>query len=511
MDKGAKLNKSVWTLFEKVGFKTEPNSQSAAEHIVKTSSSKTRRVDLYAQDQELGVTIVGSNKSGSIDSWQGHVNDYTDIGQRAGASKVLFVITGKELAQEDLDYAHSKNACVWTETQLRYYMAVADAIGKYAKFEIIHALGLSTDEQKETYKVLALRLRQPAVAPNTELFLFTMNAELLLRMCVLFRRAQGNANAYQRMLRKTRLPKVRDFVCSAGAILPTNIIVHLSNKVTVTELKDREYKDQAGNIITLTKEKDCDLVVLDMPKEYASFELIDGQHRLYGFVDADDATKKTFNLVVLGVKGLTLVKRQETFVAINDNSRRMDPNLVSYLKYTDDDFLCQQDNALMAIRIVVELNKDTPFKNSIRLLDVGDEVITLKGFSGYDLKGLLGERGLLRKYYPNNKPAEHVQALRIYFSTIRSLFKKEWKDPHTYIVATNRGVSAFLKLLRSILRAEKDQLSHDVVLKYLEPLKSGWKTWETDKLSEKYVGSQGWKQLHRDMVEAIQKKFPAVK
>ncbi len=104
-----------------------------------------------------------------------------------------------------------------------------------------------------------------------------------------------------------------------------------------------------------------------------------------------------------------------------------------------------------------------------------------------------------------------VQALRIYFSTIRSLFKKEWKDPHTYIVATNRGVSAFLKLLRSILRAEKDQLSHDVVLKYLEPLKSGWKTWETDKLSEKYVGSQGWKQLHRDMVEAIQKKFPAVK
>jgi hypothetical protein len=189
----------------------------------------------------------------------------------------------------------------------------------------------------------------------------------------------------------------------------------------------------------------------------------------------------------------------------------MDPNLVSYLRYTDDDFLCQQDNALMAIRIVVELNKTTPFKNSIRLLDVGDQVITLKGFSGYDLKGLIGGRGLLRNYYPNNKSSDYVQALRTYFSTIQSLFQKEWKDPHVYIVATNRGVSAFLKLLRSILRAEKDQLSHEMVLKYLKPLKSGWKSWEVKKLKQKYVGSQGWKEFHRDMVNEIKKKIPHFK
>ena len=84
-------------------------------------------------------------------------------------------------------------------------------------------------------------------------------------------------------------------------------------------------------------------------------------------------------------------------MAINDNARRMDPNLVAYLKLTDDEAACQKDSELMAIRVVFELNRTTPFQKKIRFLDIGDQKITLKGFAGYDLKGLLGERGLLRR------------------------------------------------------------------------------------------------------------------
>jgi len=62
------------------------------------------------------------------------------------------------------------------------------------------------------------------------------------------------------------------------------------------------------------------------------------------------------------MKGLQDKMKQETFVAINDNSRRMDPNLVSFLKHTNDDAACQKDSELMAIRIVVDLNDSTPFK-----------------------------------------------------------------------------------------------------------------------------------------------------
>lgn len=252
-------------------------------------------------------------------------------------------------------------------------------------------------------------------------------------------------------------------------------------------------------------------MLLDIPLAYSSLELIDGQHRLFGFVDAEPATRADFNLVVTGVRGLSEKKRQEAFVAINDNSRRMDPNLVAYLRYTRDLAECQRDSAVMAIRVVVDLNDQSPFKDSVRLLDIGDRPITLKNFAGYDLKGLLGPRGLLRRYYPNNNPEEFMRVLRTYFSTVRGLFKKEWNSPGEYIIATNRGISAFLKLLRSMLKTEKGPMGHKDFRKYLLALRHEFKTWRFEDLKKTYVGSQGWSEFHTDLVSAVRKKYPSFK
>lgn len=511
MDKGETLNRRVWSLFEGAGFDTEPSSGSGKEHVVLLSGQKRIPVDLYAQESELDVTIIGSNKSGGLGRWTEHVNSYKDLGRRARADKVLFVVTGTELDDSERQYVLNEGMQLWSEDELSYFESVKDAIGRYAKYEIIHALGLRTKEEKGTHRALALRLKQPTSKSPTEIFMFTVCPEWLLKTCVIYRRAMGNADAYQRMLRRNRLPRIRRFIAQEDAILPTNIIVHLSDNVTVSEIDVDGFRDASGKPITLSRSRDYDLVALNIPMEYASMELIDGQHRLYGFVAADDATKKNFNLVVLGIKGLPLKRRQDTFVAINDNSRRMDPNLVAYLKYTSDDSACQKDNGIMAIRLVVDLNKFTPFKKAVKLLDIGQQKITLKGFSGYDLKGLLGPSGLLRKYYPANNPAEYLAVLRMYFGTIRSVFKKEWNNSEKYIIATNRGLSAFLKLLKSILKTEKSALSQAKVREYMLGLKAGAATWEFEKLKMTYVGSQGWKDFHRALVKAIRKKHPTFK
>jgi len=209
------------------------------------------------------------------------------------------------------------------------------------------------------------------------------------------------------------------------------------------------------------------------------------------------------------MRGLTQQQRRDTFVAINDNSRRMDPNLVAYLKYTTDDAECQKSNELMAIRIAVDLNKATPFKKAIRLLDMpSSQRITLKGFAGYDLRGLVGTNGWLRRRYSSNSPKEFVSVLRMYFSAVKSVFPNQWKSPETYIISTNRGVSALLKLLRSILKTHNDPITHELVKKYLIPLKSRRNLWKTAKLQQSYVGSQGWKSFHRDLVGLIRKKYP---
>src|SRR2546425_11027099 len=343
MTKGEELNKRVWSLFEKAGFLTKPNSQSTEEHKVQISPQKTRLVDLYAEVPDLKVKIIGSNKSGGWkDSWSAHVNDYEAIGKKAGA-RVLFVVTGIEMTPENIEYAQAKGMSVWGEEKLRYFESVVGSIKEYAKYEIIHDLGIKTKEEKQITRVWALRLCQPNTDSPTELFMFSMSPELLLKTCVIYRRAIGNADAYQRMLQKKRLPKIRKFVSSDDALLPTNLILHLGNKVTVNEVDDKELLDHAGRPITLTNEEVCHLVTLDIPSTYASLEIIDGQHRLYGFVDTEPATRKNFNLVVLGLRKMSFRHQRDCFVAINDNSRRMDPNLVAYLKYTEDEAACQKD------------------------------------------------------------------------------------------------------------------------------------------------------------------------
>ncbi len=509
MGKGEDLNLRVWKLFANAGFETNPNSADPKEHEVKLSQGKTRPVDLYARVIDLVVSIIGSNKARKkLPSFTGHVHDLEELVQAEKASCGLFIAAEKEMLSTEREFAGQRGIRVWDETELSYYEAVVEALGPFAKYEIIHALGVPTSEQALKATTVGISLEQPRFnsPTKTEMFMFTLPAEMLLKMAVVLRKAQGSAFAYQRILSKKRLPKIGTFLGTPEAILPTNIVVHLGDDVSVEEIKS-ELKDIAGKKIVVSRQ-DHKLVALTFPLKYGSVELIDGQHRLFGFVHASKIARENFNLVVLGMRHLEQKKRSGTFVAINDNARRVDPSLVAYLRYTDDEKVCGQNPDLMAIKIVVELNKTSPFKDQIRLFDFGKQRLTLKGLSGYDLRGLVGQQGTLRRLYPQNKSRTYILVLRKYFGVIKEQFGKEWSDPANYIIATNRGITAFLKLLRSILRFENRTLTKETSRKYIRALAKHWEDgWETANLKKSYVGSQGWKQFHGDMVIAIQKQY----
>jgi DGQHR domain-containing protein len=509
IDKGEELNRRVWELFERAGFSTKPNTVDEREETITLSDGKKRTLDLLAFDKKLGIKIIGWNKArGSFsESFTVHIHDYQYLKRVAKANTVLFVMSEKEISQDDYDYVHSLGMNLWGIKELEYYEAIVDAIGNYAKYEIIHALNLTTNEEKDIYTVPALKLHQPLRDSAVDLFLFTATPEFLLKTAVILRKASLRKDAYQRILQKKRLTQIKNFVTKKNALLPTNIIVHLGDKVGCDSLPFPP-KTSDGKKYHISKTDTCELVLLSIPREYASLELIDGQHRLFGFVNSDPATRESFNLIVLGISNIEETKRTETFVAINDNARRMNANLVAFLKYTEDEAICQNDNKLMAIKIVVELNKTTPFKDKIQVLDVGKQRITLKGFSGYDLIGLIGKKGQLRKYYPHDS-LKYVSALRLYFNILKGIFPDQWQDPDKYIIFTNRGISAFLKLLKSILKTEKNQLDTKKLEQYFTTLKKYWKkNWETKYLKSAYVGSKGWKDFHHDLVKTIRKEYP---
>ena len=112
----------------------------------------------------------------------------------------------------------------------------------------------------------------------------------------------------------------------------------------------------------------------------------------------------------------------------------------------------------------------------------------------------------LRKHYPHESEA-YVNALRLYFGVLNDMFREEWLHPERYIIFTNRGISAFLKLLKSILKTCGCSLDEEIVRRYLQPLKDKWRSWETSKLKSAYVGSKGWKDFHGDLVMTIREVY----
>ncbi len=513
-DKGGALNERVWKLFERARFETKPNTADPVEEVVNLSDEKIRTVDLSACDKALKVKIIGWNKARRAlkEAFTVHVNDYLMVKTAAGADSVLFVSTEKKISEADKKYAEKFGMRVWGREELDYYEALVNAIGEYAKYEIIHSFGIKTDEEKHTYHLPALRIQQPFTGSGVDMFLFSTSPEILLKTCTVLRVAQGSKYAYQRILKKNRLGKIKDFVTKDDALLPPNIILHFGENVSWDPIPIPS-QDSNGRPITWISKRDCELVVLNIPNEYASMELIDGQHRLYGFASAEPATKRSFNLVALGLKNVPVDRRRSTFVEINNNAKRVDANLVAFLKYTDDEAACQKENELMAIKIVMELNKLSPFENKIRYYDVNKgEKITLQGFAGYDLKGLISEGGLLRQHYSHSSRS-YVIALRLYFEELRNLFPEQWADPRKYVIFTNRGISAFLKLLKSILKTCESPLDASTIRKYLKPLRDKWDDahWETRRLKNAYVGTQGWKNFHRDLFRVIKRKYPKFK
>lgn len=501
--KGEDLRTRIRVLFQKAGFEATPKDKDDKEFEVELSPGKKRPIDLLVEDKGLKIMVECTGKK--VESITSFIHDKSKIANAAKVDKLLLVMTNKEIKKEDIDYARTQNGEFWTEKEIKYYEAIVSAIGEWAKYEIINSLGLHTDEEKTIHNVYALKINQPLVNSQADIFLFSINPEFLLKAGVIFRKARSEAETYQRMLRKPRLPKIASFVSKPNSIFPVDIIVSLGDKVKSSKLDPSKFCDNNGDPIPITY-KNAEVHVLQLPLEYSSLEIIDGQHRLFGFAKVpEDKVRKDFNLIVAGIKKMNFPQRRDLFVSINDNSRRVDANLVAYLKYTDEENECKQNPELMAIKIAVELNNTKPFKSKIKLLDVGSEKITLKGFSGYHLHGLISKDGILRKYYPGNESKEYIEVLASYFSVVRDVCKTQWNNPQKYIVATNRGISAFLQLLKSIIIAIKAKPDHNDFRKYLEPLKDF--NFETERLKGKYIGAAGWKKFHEDLLKTIRKKY----
>ena len=120
-----------------------------------------------------------------------------------------------------------------------------------------------------------LEIKLPAIKSKMgkyNTYSFSITPEYLLKIAFVSHRMKGKASdvdAYQRMISKSRLKKISDYITDDG-IFPTNIIINLEKPPQFDPSSKEENQDKTNGI----------LGIATLRPWYKSAWIIDGQHRL---------------------------------------------------------------------------------------------------------------------------------------------------------------------------------------------------------------------------------------
>ena len=196
---------------------------------------------------------------------------------------------------------------------------------------------------------------------NTVYYSFLIEPDKLLKFCYVLHRNSSHSTkdlspSYQRVIKKDRLNKIREFV-NAGGFFPNSIIISIDTRNS--NEKELQF-DSAGKVVDGTRSR---IGVLHLPKTYQSAFVIDGQHRLYGYSNSDFASTDT--IPVVAFVNMDKSDQVKMFMDINQNQKPVAKNL----RNTLEEFLLwdskKQDEVRKAIMLRTSMHLGTDNKSAL--------------------------------------------------------------------------------------------------------------------------------------------------
>lgn len=483
----------------------------------RASATYTRRTQFADEIDKLSATRVAFSKS---------LNDQY---YREPRRQVVLVVFTSNIALTDSERsaARNQNIQLFDEGDLTYYESLIAHVGAAARYQFLADMLPGKD-------VLGLAIRVPAVRTRmggTHCYTFSITPEYLLKISYVSHRSKGKAsdvNTYQRMLAKSRLNKIRQFISNDG-IFPTNIVVNLDSKRLRFERIRQEAptgSDVDGGVLGW----------LDIRPAYKSAWVIDGQHRLFAYSGHPRAA--TSRLSVSAFEGLLPSKQAEMFIDINAKQKSVKQSLLQEL-YAELHW--DAENPTVRVRAIVskavqELDADPESALYQRIQTADSEKDFRRCISLTSLYSALEKPGLhiakekgghVIEYGPfwagNNDATlkRTTSILKHWFNAVRN-GAPEWWDLGSAEgggLAMNDGVITCVNMLRSVLNhveIESDKLIHlnsDAVWSKLAPYAIalgeyfGSLSLEQRKRFRDLRGNQGQSRRTRQSQQALHSRF----
>ena len=443
----------VWILFKNMGF-TEMNKD---RNFKIQAGPIKKQIDIFAKD-ENNVFIVKCKTSKEeaqisrkdIQEISNLRKDITDSIRKEYENRkihVSFIIAtrGIRWTEKDKKLAKNNRIFIWEEAELAYYDELVKHLGNSAKFQVYSIF------YKKDYELKKIRV--PAISGKwgrVRYYSFIIQPDKLLQVAYVHHRRSTLGEllgSYQRMLKKTRLNKIKNFIDDKGGYFPNNIILNF------TEHPKFERKAPEEEGITYG--------ILEFPPYHASAWIIDGQHRLYGYANSEK--RATATLPVLAFESLDIKEQAKLFVEINKEQKAVGSNLLWDL-YSDiyRDSEEEKHQVRRAISLIVKkLNSDSdsPLCGQVSIPSMpakGKKITNLTMTTLCDAleenRLINKEEGLLYEKNYNSTVDFSSERFKTYFSVIANAFPEDWSKGDNGVLRTNIGIRILFVILRQLLK-----------------------------------------------------------
>lgn len=450
----AKLNE--WQAFERrvhILFYDLMQSEFAEKRII-----GGYEVDCYSRD-ELSHYVIECKTQQQLKNNNSKLRDYlttfsgkkvsisNDIRKTENKRDIVFIICTKgiEISPDNRKIADENGIYIWEESYIENLEGLYKAIGPMIKQYALRELGIKQviddgSSEGNYLRIPALSYSSYVEGRRQEQYSLFISARQLLDLGYVFRISNGDPSSYQRVIQTGRLKEIAEYI-DEGNTFNSSVVVSFDKNTFFQE----GYGDQQAF--------EYKTGFLKIPKEKSSVRIIDGQHRIYSYLWADEK-RIDDKISVLAMTNLNSVDQARIYLEINDHQKPV--------KKDDLNFLMAKIDPLYTgflPNIVLGLSEKGVLKNKIST--PGNKLKTTKLNLANIVKGLRDRRifssYLPMIYHPQELTDPSFEQIEQCQDIIEDFLRRilalsdtvsiSWRDG---FILTNNGFNTFLYLLALI-------------------------------------------------------------
>lgn len=413
-----------------------------------------------------------------------------DIGRRF----VYCSMYPTRLTQQDKNQLYS-DISFMEPSVISYFQQMSKCLKHTEVYEFLHFLGLKEDDIGSPANSEKLdRIKNTIITPETGIGLtkgvrvvsFMMSAGELMKAAYVLRKDSWNdaSSCYQRLIKPSRLNKIRSYLAIKKSAFINNIIVALPDGVQFFDSHDRQV-----DIFSEDDSREFKDLKMTLPISMNSICIIDGQHRVFAHYEAGEKDRYENEIASLREKRYLLVTglvfdpsitenrrlqiQSQLFLDINQNTQKVPQDVTLQIRRTAEPL----SDVSIATNVLEEMNQHNPFIDKFEFSSLSDGQLRIKTTSIilYGLKNIVsthrGDDNNLYKYWRIHRKQNDLKSeiaddtvtdysdycskkISTFFDAVKQRFLEQWEIAE----GTDTGNITILKEPRNSAERERKLL-----------------------------------------------------